>query len=117
LIVFIFQEAMSEFVNNVKWIQRALGETPDGVFGPRTAQAVMTRLSAEDGVERTDEPVALDERTRMNIQTLDAKARERFEELALLGKATAGSLGCEYVMISGNRTWEEQEGARHRGLW
>jgi peptidoglycan L-alanyl-D-glutamate endopeptidase CwlK len=98
-------------VDDIRWIQRAVGAEPDGVFGPRTAQAVMLELSSRgrNGMMRDDSPLEIDERTRTNLDTLDPKARERFEQLVLLGKATAATFGCDWVMISGHRTWEEQD--------
>lgn len=50
----------------------------------------------------------LDARTLRNIETLDPKARDTFRSLATIGKTVAARHGCDYVMISGNRTYEEQ---------
>ena len=94
-------------VEDIKAIQRAAGVEADGIFGPRTAQAVLAELRKEDA-GHSPAPL-MDDRTRENLATLDVKARERFEQLCLLGKATAASLGCDWVMIEGHRTWEEQD--------
>jgi peptidoglycan LD-endopeptidase CwlK len=97
-------------VDSVKQIQRAVGAHADGIFGPRTAAAVLNTLARADAVDGTDEaPAALDARTLANIATLDPKAQERFAQLALLGKATAATFGCDYIAISGHRTWAEQD--------
>lgn len=102
-------------VDDIKAIQRAVGVTTDGVFGPMTAQAVLTELSSRAGIERDADPVTLDERTMRNIGTLDEKARELFMQFSLLAKATAATFGCDYVMISGNRSWDEQNALYAQG--
>lgn len=97
-------------VAKIKTIQRAVGAEPDGVFGPRSAAAVLAHLARMEMVDAVGPPaLPLDERTRKNIATLDPKCRERFEQFTLLAKATAATFGCDYIMISGHRTWEEQD--------
>ena len=101
-------------VEDIKNIQRAVGADADGIFGPRTAQAVMAALSkhdlvVSDGHRPTPQDAGLDDRSRDNILTLDTKAQDRFTQLTLLGKATAATFGCDYVAISGHRTWAEQD--------
>lgn len=51
----------------------------------------------------------LDARTQKYIATLDPKCQARFRYFAMAAKDVAAAFGCEYVMISGHRTWEEQE--------
>lgn len=48
-------------------------------------------------------------RSLANIATLDAKARQPFADFALAAQELARSLGCEYIIICGNRTYAEQE--------
>ena len=103
-------------VNDIKWIQRAVGATPDGIFGPRTAQAVMYEISVRSGIERDEEPQELDGRTVITLAGLDPKAIERFEDFMLRAKATAATLGCDYIAISGRRSWEEQGELRKKHL-
>lgn len=106
---------MSDFRNTIKNIQRAVGVQADGVFGPLTGKAVLRELSAdcqviseqEDATE--DWKAGLDSRTISNIETLDVKARDRFASFARKAKAVAAAMGFEYVMISGNRTFAEQD--------
>lgn len=50
-----------------------------------------------------------DARTLKNIATLDPKCQERFRAFAEEAKDVAAKFGCDYVMISGNRTWAEQD--------
>lgn len=102
-------------------IQRAVGAKDDQKFGPVTAGAVLAALKrgeVEDveGVKvegpRSEE---LDGRTMKNIGTLDVRARDAFARFARQAKAVAGSMGCDYVMISGNRTWGEQDALYAQG--
>jgi len=103
-------------VGDIKTIQRAVGATADGVFGPRTARKVLEHLARLSMVEppqdaeagRQDGGAPLDERTRRILDTLDSKAVEQFTEFLLLAKATAATYGCDYVAISGTRSWDEQ---------
>ena len=104
----------------IKTIQRAVGAHPDGVFGPRSATAVLAHLQRVEMVEVEDAggtpALLLDERTRATIAGLDAKAREAMEDFMCRAKATAATMGCEYVAISGTRSWEEQAELRKRHL-
>jgi len=50
-----------------------------------------------------------DTRTLKNIATLDPKAQARFRAFAEAAKDVAAKLGCDYIMICGHRTWEEQD--------
>ena len=100
--------------DSIKAIQRAVGAFPDGIFGPVTASRVLLEIASRGesfGAMEAAESLGkdLDERTIRNIVTLDPKARERFMQFSRLAKATAATLGCDYVMIDGNRTWEEQD--------
>jgi peptidoglycan LD-endopeptidase CwlK len=103
---------MSDLRSITKNIQRHLGLTPDGVFGPMTAAAVMAALVPRPPV--TDESV-LDARSLSVIETLDVKAQRSFTEFLLLAKATAATLGCDYVLIGGQRSWEEQDALYAQG--
>ena len=106
-------------VETIKNIQGAVGVTRDGIFGPVTAGRVLAVLNAKDGIEDTGEtpgpPSVLDARTLGNIETLDQKARERFVEFACLANATAATFGCQYILISGNRTFAEQDALYAKG--
>jgi len=99
--------------DTIKSIQRHVGAEADGVFGPVTAGRVMAELALSGGGHVPDlvklDEQALDTRTLRNIATLDPKAQDRFTQFALLAKATAATFGCDYVMICGHRTWEEQD--------
>lgn len=99
---------MTSLVSDIKAIQRQVGTEPDGVFGPKTAAAVLHCL-AEDFSPTPAEEDNLDARTLEHLGSLDPAARERFEQFTYLAKATAATFGCDYVMIEGHRTWEEQD--------
>lgn len=99
-------------VDAIKQTQRHVGAEPDGVYGPVTAMRVLAELSRRVAVDADavgETPTLLDARTQGNLETLDPKAQERFTQFTLLAKATAATFGCEYIMISGHRTWEEQD--------
>lgn len=97
-------------VDQTKLIQGICGVERDGVFGPRTAAAVLRLLQAAADTDSVGEtPTLLDARTMEHIASLDPKCRERFVQFALLAKATAATFGCDYMMIEGHRTWEEQD--------
>lgn len=103
-------------VDDIKTIQRAVGADADGVFGPESAGLVLRFLAQMEMTGSVGEtPTLLDERTAGNIGTLDAKCRDRFEQLTLVAKATAATFGCDYVMISGQRSWAEQDDLYARG--
>lgn len=114
---------MKSLVSTTKDIQRHVGVVADGKFGPLTAAAVWRELNkgsvdvedAGHGEGTKEEGEDLDERTMKNIGTLDAKVRGNFIEFARLAKATAATLGCDYVMISGNRTYAEQTALYAKG--
>lgn len=95
--------------DSIKTIQRAVGEEPDGVIGAKTIIGILREFSRVGILEPSVVPTAdLDARTVNHLMTLDPKAREPMTHFMLLAKATAATLGCEYIAISGTRSWEEQ---------
>lgn len=95
--------------DSIKTIQRAVGAEVDGVLGPQTVQAILRELSRVGILEPTVIPKTdLDARSVNFLMTLDPKAREPMTHFLLLAKATAATYGCEYIVVSGTRTWEEQ---------
>ena len=98
-----------DLVADIKTMQRAVGAEPDGKVGSETVGKVLQHLRTMDLVAPVYQEVdVLDDRTRAAIDTLDAKARQKFVDFSMLAKATAATFGCNYVMISGHRTWEAQ---------
>lgn len=114
---------MSNLVETIKSIQRAVGAEPDGVFGPVTAARVLGELGSPAPVTPKETVIALhdgtianlDARTVSHINSLDAKARARFIDFCLLANATAATFGCQYVIIEGHRAWEEQDALYAQG--
>jgi len=96
-------------VSDIKEIQAFYGLDRDGVAGTLTIGAILADIRHRSGSQVDLPATDLDERTVANILTLDPQARERFTQLARLGKATAATYGCDWVMISGHRTWAEQD--------
>lgn len=82
----------------------------------RDALAAAARYVRSELLPPAPEEAELDVRTLRNLATLDAKAQPTFRRLAVIGKAVAAKHGCTYVMISGNRTWAEQD-ALYRQPW
>jgi peptidoglycan L-alanyl-D-glutamate endopeptidase CwlK len=103
-------------VDQIKTIQRHCGAEVDGIFGPRTAAAVLAELQKDSSDGHRPTLQNLDARTLKTIGTLDPKAQAAMTTFALLAKATAATLGCDYVAISGHRTWEEQNELYERGV-
>lgn len=101
---------------SIQTLQRAVGVIPDGVCGPVTVRALLAHLSCGDLVSPMAVPVEpLDERTLATIATLDRKAQQLFRVFMCLAKATAATYGCDYILISGNRTWDEQDALYAQG--
>lgn len=86
-------------------IQGLVAVPVDKKFGPVTAAAVLRVLRSQAQAPREEG----DARTARAIATLDPKAQGRFREFMRHAKATAAAMGCDYVLISGHRTWEEQD--------
>lgn len=60
-------------------------------------------------------PPSFDPRTEKYLATLDPRGVEKFRRFIVEAKAIAARLGCEYIAISGNRTWEEQDNLYAQG--
>lgn len=64
----------------------------------------------------TNNAGVIDERSAKNIATLEPKAREWFQRIAIEGTRIAREMGATgYVMISGNRTYAEQDALYAKG--
>ena len=57
----------------------------------------------------------VDARSLRNIRTLDVKFQEQVMEFLLEAKKIAAMTGCDYVIISGTRTWAEQNALYAQG--
>ena len=111
--------------DTIKLIQGELGAERDGVFGPVTASSVWRALhqrNLENPVASvsTQTPVSsatiqFDERSEATLATLDPKAQPMFRQFLCLAKATAATFGCDYCLISGYRSWAEQDALYAQG--
>lgn len=91
--------------DRIKRLQRQGGLTVDGIIGDQTLSWIEKKILSPE-----EEPAfGFDERTAENLATLHESARAKFERFTRLAQATAAAMGCEYVLICGERTWEEQE--------
>lgn len=87
----------------------------DGEPGEETANAMLLLIRAYSDRINSDSPLddaamssEIDARTSMNIGTLLPKVQPTFLQLALLGKEIAAAQNLDYRMISGTRSYEEQ---------
>jgi peptidoglycan LD-endopeptidase CwlK len=112
---------MSELIDTWKRIQHHLVLEEDGVAGLVTARAVAHALGLIDpngpGLHPpfTSADSQFDARTEKVLATLDPKAIPRFRKFLCLAKATAATFGCDYIAISGNRTYAEQDALYAKG--
>lgn len=103
------------------------GLTVDGDFGPATLAASLgscdcAKPEPDDDTttgntgEGEDPPrILLDERTERHIATLDPRARPTMRRLAELAKVAAAGYNADAVVISGHRSWEEQDRLYEQG--
>ncbi len=114
---------MSDLRSITKDLQRELGLDADGVAGLVTIRAALAFVRAsrmdddqeKEGPATSSATVELDARSEKVIAGLDPKARPMFRQFLCLAKATAATLGCDYVLISGNRTYTEQDALYAQG--
>jgi peptidoglycan L-alanyl-D-glutamate endopeptidase CwlK len=108
---------MSNLVEITKALQGELGVTRDGKAGLVTLSAALATIRGlrmdcaeeKEGPARTSEGMRFDDRTEKYLSGLDPKAVPIFREFICLAKGTAATMGCDYIMIAGNRTWAEQD--------
>lgn len=85
---------------------QSLGFNPgpeDGIRGPRVNKALQAWQSSLQPSKQ------FDERTEKNLATLEERAQIIFREFVPEAKKIAASFGTDYVAISGNRTFAEQD--------
>lgn len=104
----------------IKNLQRELkGVEVDGIAGTQTMLAALDFIRTRNGdgitpipeeqlVDLHGAPTMLHARTIATILTLDPKARFAFTRFAQLAEATAATFGCDYIAISGTRSWDDQ---------
>ena len=109
--------------DTIRLIQGELGVERDGQFGPVTAANVLHWLQARHlaPAEEKTAPATLaehfefDARSETTLATLDPKAQPMFRKFLALAKATAATFGCDYRLISGYRSWAEQDALYAKG--
>jgi peptidoglycan LD-endopeptidase CwlK len=114
---------MSDLLSLIADIQREVGVKVDRKFGPVTASNVLAALRARnmDLQEEKEAPATVsectifDDRTEANLATLDPKAIPMARQFLCLAKATAATLGCDVIVISGDRTFTEQDALYAQG--
>lgn len=108
---------MSDLIYNIRIMQGMVGAERDGVVGPDTVRRVLAELSRVGLMNATVVPPeeTMDARSLKVLATLDPKAQPIFREFYQLANATAATLGYSYILIGGNRTWEEQDALYAQG--
>ncbi len=103
--------------------QRSRGLTPDGIVGPLTLAAMRAEgfgSRAEPSREvSAAAPVGIDGidgRSARNVASLLPAVRPHFERIVIEGTRIAKAMGADsYVMISGTRTYAEQDALYAKG--
>lgn len=101
----------------MRWLQKRAGVTQDGIFGPVTARAlvnVVSELGSGNTVSKSPE-YKFDPRTEKNLNTLTSGAQKKFRPFTAQAVAIAGSMGYVYKMISGSRTYAQQNALYAKG--
>lgn len=98
-------------------IQKSVGVAEDGIFGPVTAAAVLAELRIQPGnlVGRSAELFEFDERTEKNLLTLSPMSQAKFRPFIAQAQTVAASMGYDYIVISGSRTYAEQDALYAKG--
>lgn len=99
--------------NITKRIQYYVGAKVDGAYGPLTAALILYWIKEPVAIVKPTDPaiigIKFDDRTEGIIKSLDPKAVPAIRKFTAEAKAIAkDKYGCEYVLISGNRTYAEQ---------
>lgn len=107
---------MATLKATVREIQRIVGATVDGIFGPETARKILAHLLKSAVAEQppTDDD-QIDDRTARNLSTLHPEAQRIFRPFIVEAKRIAAAEGVEYVAISGTRSKSEQDALYAKG--
>ncbi len=101
----------------IRLCQGEVGVDRDGIPGLVTWGAIAAALQARHGdippppmaVPMTSAEARFDESTETLLATLDPKAIPAFRHFICVAKGIAAQFGCDYRMVSGYRTWDEQD--------
>lgn len=91
-----------------KAIQRAIGVTPDGDFGPATLTALERKLGIGPASVPAP-PTSFDERSEKNISSLLPTVQPVFRKLLNEANRIAAAYRVTAKIISGTRTYAEQD--------
>lgn len=83
----------------------------DGIDGELTwaATEAALKMHTTSTTDTPPDPSILSDRTKRNIATLDPKARGIMTRHATIAQTVAARHGCDAQVISGNRTYAEQD--------
>lgn len=93
----------------IKRVQRELGVTADGIAGPITWNAIYNAIVHDHEIAVESDPV--DERSEGNIATLHPEVKPYARALV----RAAAAQGITIKVISGNRTYEQQNALYEQG--
>jgi peptidoglycan L-alanyl-D-glutamate endopeptidase CwlK len=97
---------LQRFLNEV----HDAGVDEDGKFGSQTLGALEKVLGVEEWARPPARPArTFDARTEQNLATLDERARPTMRRLVGLAQDVAAAQGVTVKVISGHRSWEEQD--------
>lgn len=110
-------------IADTKAIQRHVGVSADGIYGPVTAAAVRLHLvnqgkpleAEKKAPARSSDGFEFDARTEKNLATLSPAAQAKFRPFIAQAQAVAASMGFDYKAISGNRTYAQQNALYAKG--
>lgn len=103
---------MSKIVDNenfVKFVQDRLGLKVDGWAGKLTREKIEPLLPKVEAANSIASDLQVDERSEKNIKTLHPKIQDKAREFVIKANQYLGLVGQEVKIISGTRTYEEQD--------
>lgn len=92
-------------------IQKILGVTADGIFGPKSRAALDAAIAAEIPKPNADVADRVDARSEANIATLHRRVQPLARQLVQLAQAN----GLDAKVLSGTRTYAEQDALFRQG--
>ena len=102
--------------DTIKRIQRGVGVSDDGIFGPVTAEAVLRVVGLHGRLKSYGhQNPTFTRRTERILSGLDPKAAKIFRPWLAEASATAASMGVDIAAINGFRSWAEQDALYAKG--
>jgi peptidoglycan LD-endopeptidase CwlK len=103
---------LMSLISQIKDLQRRVGVVADGIIGPVTVEATLNALPKTTPVPikaGTSAEHGFDPRSEKNLATLRPEVQPVFRSFLARAQAIAASLGFDYVMISGLRSYAAQD--------